>query len=1147
MKILRLASAALLLTGLTAVPALAETNGYYRWPALHENTLVFGSEGDLWRADLQGTSPAIRLTTHPEVESLPALSPDGQTIALTGRYDGAASVYIMPVSGGAPRQLTFEDRNAEVRGWTPDGRVLFASTSAPGASPLRLKIVDPVSLALEELPLDGADDAAFSDDQQTIYFTRYGLARSNDNAVLYRGGAMAQLWRYTMDSGEEAERLAEDFDAPIRHPMWWNGRIFFLTDKSGGDNIWSMDPSGGDIRQHTGFEAWQLRSPQLHNGRIVYQRGADLYGFNLATETETLLDLRLVSDRDDTRLRYLKEPLEYLETTGMGAEGKAVALTARGRVAVAFPGPRRRVELAIPDNARARSAVLGPDGDWVYVILDQDQFGEAWRYAADGRSAPEQLTFGSDAHIWRLYPSPDGTRLIHDDKRGRLWSIDLETLEGIAIDTNESGNDDSYSGLNWSPAGRYLAYTAEDRRGIRRVIVHDFETGASHVVTRGKYNSFHPAFSHDGAWLYFLSERTFNPTPSNPWRDRTMGTEFDKRTGVFALRLDPEAPFPFRPEDELAGDGEDEDQAPGEEADASIKEEDGGATGSTPGETLDEDDDSTQDTADQDPSNQDPDGEDSESASDEDGESEKVEDTEIVFEGLMDRLWSVPCPSGNYAGLKANEDFLFLLSQDGREWSLKTIAIDPRKPEMETFAAGVGSYDLSADGKTVFFRKGQGAGTTLALVPAGATAPKDLSEKTLRIGDWRLGVVPQGEWRQMLLDAWRMHRAFAYDPDLRGLDWDAIRDKYEPFVDRLGHRSELDDLLARMIAELGILHSQIRSGDQPRDEESGQNAYLGAQYRRAANGLEITLIHEGERDLPDRLGPLMQPHVDVQVGDIITAADGRPVKIEADLIRTLRNKAGQRVRLDLTRDGEPFSAMVEPVSGRAAFFLRYDHWVNDNARTVTRETGDRMGYLHLRAMGGSDLGSFARDFYEHFDKDGLIIDVRGNWGGNIDSFLINTLLRQVWAYWQYPNGGPPFTNMQQTFRGHLVVLIDQNTYSDGETFAAGIKSLGLAPLIGTRTAGAGIWLTSRNRLADQGAARIAEFPQFGLDGRWLVEGRGVAPDIEVINPPYSTAQGGDAQLEAAMRYLADKLAEDPIPPLVPRPLPPVGIPAEAVL
>ncbi|HSH26203.1 MAG TPA: S41 family peptidase, partial [Wenzhouxiangella sp.] len=250
-------------------------------------------------------------------------------------------------------------------------------------------------------------------------------------------------------------------------------------------------------------------------------------------------------------------------------------------------------------------------------------------------------------------------------------------------------------------------------------------------------------------------------------------------------------------------------------------------------------------------------------------------------------------------------------------------------------------------------------------------------------------------------------------------------------------------------------------------------------------------------------------------GDVIVAINGTPVDSRAEVARELRGQAGQQVLLDLTRGKTSHRHIVEPVSIRTDTRLRYRDWLHTNVEKVQATGNGRIGYLHLYAMGSSDFAGFVREFYAQYDRDALIIDVRRNRGGNIDSWVIEKLLRRAWAFWQGSNG-PPHTNMQQAFRGHLVVLADNFTYSDGETFTAAVKSLGLGPVIGQRTAGAGIWLSDRNRLRDGGLARIAETGQFDMAGHWIIEGHGVAPDIEIENKPHASATGGDAQLEAAL-------------------------------
>ena len=324
-------------------------------------------------------------------------------------------------------------------------------------------------------------------------------------------------------------------------------------------------------------------------------------------------------------------------------------------------------------------------------------------------------------------------------------------------------------------------------------------------------------------------------------------------------------------------------------------------------------------------------------------------------------------------------------------------------------------------------------------------------------------------------------------------------------------------------------------------------AFLGAEYTPVAGGLRIDRIYRAEADLVGLLPPLRRPDVDAREGDVIRKVDGRAIASLADLRLALASKAGQQVRLDLTRGSAAVSTIVTPMNAGGRAMAEYYDFTEDRKQAVERLSGGNIGYVKLRAMGSGDIASFARDYFAQLDKDGLIIDVRSNSGGNIDSIIVSMLMRRAWAFWGAPDGtGQMTTNMQNAYRGHIAVLIDERTYSDGETFAAAVKSLGLGPLIGTRTAGAGIWLSDRNRLTDNGAVRIAEFAQYDINGNWIVEGYGIAPDYEVENPPHATFNGGDAQLEAAIALLRDRIANEPVPALVPRPLSPLGTPARDV-
>jgi tricorn protease len=385
------------------------------------------------------------------------------------------------------------------------------------------------------------------------------------------------------------------------------------------------------------------------------------------------------------------------------------------------------------------------------------------------------------------------------------------------------------------------------------------------------------------------------------------------------------------------------------------------------------------------------------------------------------------------------------------------------------------------------------------------------------------------------LDAWRLHRDYFYDRHMNGIDWRAMREKYLPLVDRVRDRDELSDLIAQMVSELSALHTFVFGGDVRRGPDQVQIGALGARLERDASrgGYVIKHIYTSDPDRPDKRAPLARPGVGVSDGDVIQSVNGRDVLGVPDLGELLRNDAGKQVLLGV-RSGavkEPRDVIVKPISTQEESDLRYHEWEYTRRMRVEEAGAGQMGYVHLRAMGANDINQWAEQFYPVHDRQGLIIDVRHNGGGNIDSWILGKLLRKAWFYWQ-PRVGKPYWNMQYAFRGHMVVLCDERTGSDGEAFAEGFRRLGLGKLVGTRTWGGEIWLTSSNVLADRGIATAAEFGVYGPDGKWLIEGHGVDPDIVVDNLPNATFNGKDAQLEAAVSYLKGMIKAQPngVPP-----------------
>ena len=1063
--------------------------GYYTSPAMRGDTVVFTAEGDLWTHH-RGEGRTERLTTHPTLETQATLSRDGQHIAFAADYEGATEVYVMPISGGVPLRLTYENGRVVIHEWTADGRVLYSTVDQEGPPTYYvLKSVDPETLATMTIPLADAFGGSIDEAGDTVYFTQFGLGISGDSAVVFRGGMLGKMWRFNLSSDDEASPIAPEHVGSMRRPMVSGDKLYFVSDASGRDNIWSVNLDGSDVAQVTQHDEFSIRSASMDDGRVIYHLGADLYVLDLASRESSKLNIELTSDHPSLREQWITDPLTYLTSARMAGDFDKVVVTARGRAAIAGVDQTRLVSVGSPIETRLRNASLSHDGKSVYAFSDSSGEMELWRYDATGATAAEQLTDDGRGLRTDFVESPDGQWIAHHDGMGSVWLLNTKTGKNSRI----AQKSQFLQGIAWSPDSARLVITHSVIGSSRPVLVlHEVDSGDQAYLTSDKYESGAPAFSRDGKWLYFLSNRNFAVTSASVWNDRDFGPEFSDRTEVYALALTEDADFPFAVPTELSA-------------------------------LVDND---------------------ADDASGDDDKETEAPAVKVAWDGLTDRIWPVPLPAGNYSDLYVNDGYLYVLSVANEADSkpeIKVLKLEPLA-EAETFTDGVTAMGMSDDGEKLFIYKQPAETPEFYIVPASDTFPEDLSKNTVQVAGWQFNIDPRQEWEQFFHDAWLMHREQFYDPEMRGVDWDAMKEKYAPLARRVTDRRELNDVLAQMMGELNAMHSSIRGGDVPLDPEAPVPASLGALLEPAKNGVAIRRILEHDRELPARAAPLAQPGVDAAAGDVIEAINGVATPTLASVHRALRNQAGKQVLLELKRGRANVKTVVVPVDPNGAYDLRYYDWVIRNRSKVEAEDSE-LGYLHLEAMGGGDTASFARDFYANIDKKGMVIDVRRNNGGNVDSWIIDRLLRQAWSFWTGRDGGEPYTNMQNAFRGHLVVLADERTYSDGETFSAAIKRLDIAPIIGKRTAGAGVWLSGRNRLSDNGIARVSEFPYFTMDGEWLVEGYGVSPTIEVDNLPHATFGGKDAQLEAAIEYLQQKIEEEPIPAMKAKPFPANGIPA----
>ncbi len=1057
--------------------------GFFRQPTLHEETVVFVSEGDLWRVSRKG-GVATRLTTHPGPESRPKISPDGKVVAFTAQYEGQSDVYTMPLQGGSPRRRTYGESRCAVAGFSPDGKLLCSTDRYSRLPDLQLFLLDLVTGERELIPLSQAAQGSFDDEGLALFFTRFG--RQSSETKRYHGGTAENLWRFQMGGSEEAIPLLPDYTGTSSYPMWWNDRLYFLTDRDGTMNLWSMNREGESLSQHTNHRGWDVKSPSLFRGTAVYQVGADLYLYDLARGRETKLSISLVSDFDHLRERWVKKPLDYLTSAHPSPSGDDVVLTARGQIFVAPRQDGRFVEVTRKEGVRYRDARFLPDGKSLLAFSDESGEVELWTLPKNGVGERKQLTTDGKVLRWEAIPSPDGKWIAHHDKDWELWLLETDSGTQKKIDQSDQSR---FRDLSWSMDGRWLLYVSTASNSNLQIKLHDVESGQSHDLTSDRTSCSSPAFDPKGEWIYFLSERNLRSVVRGPWGRRQPEPFFDRPTNIYQVSLRSGLQSPFAKDTELTAEKRKKKK---EEEEEDEKEKVG---------------------------------------KDDLESKEGLPDAVLIeLEGIQNRVFKVPVSPGNYSGLMVAKDRLFwvaLADLHKRDRSLKTLKIQNKDFKPKTLVEGVRNVELTANGKGLLVRKG----SKIYYVDTSSGAPAKLDKAEIDLAGWTFSLDPAEEWRQMFLEAWRLERDYFYDRGMHGVNWKEMLSKYLPLVDRVRDRAELSDLVAQMVGELSALHIFVRGGDlrSGKDDVPVASLAVDLSWDNDLLAHRIDHIFLSDPDEIERRGPLAHPNLKIVAGDLIAGVNGVAFSDAGGLGKLLRNQAGKQVRLTLReKDGlTSRDVIVIPITQRAAADLRYHEWEYTRRLQVEKMSGGRIGYVHLRAMGAQDMAQWTRHFYPVFQREGLLIDVRHNRGGNIDSWILEKLIRKAWFYWQGRTGAP-YWNMPYAFRGHMVTLCDERTASDGEAFSEGFRRLGLGKVLGTRTWGGEIWLTGSNTLVDRGVATAAEFGVYGPEGEWLIEGHGVDPDMVIDNLPHATFQGRDSQLEAGVRHLLELMEKEPV-------------------
>ncbi len=1051
--------------------------GYYRTPELSPQGLLFVAEGDIWTVPLSG-GPARRLTTHADEELAPKVSPDGATIAFTASYEGQQDVYTMPLEGGLPKRRSFGGATAVA--WTPDGKILVRTNMFSGLPSPQLSTIAPDN-SITRVPLAQALEGTYTADGKTLFFAR--RPQNFSVAKRYKGGLAQTLWKFTQGTQGNAEAipLTADYPGTSERPLAWKGRVYFASDRDGALNLWSMDENGKNLKQHTRHTGFDVRNCSLRDGKIAYQLGSDIHVYDIAANKDQRIDILLGSDFDQLREKWIKKPMDFLTSSALSNDGEHLTLVSRGRVFVA-PTQQGRFVAATGPKARYRQAYVIPNSKDLLVLSSESGELEWWRVPANGIGKAERLTTDGKVLRWSAAISPDGKKAIHSDKDNNLWLLDLATKDNKLItnsDLPRSNSGPAFRGVAWSPDSRFAAFSTSAANDYEQIHVYNAETAQLNAVTTERYNSGDPAWSEDGKWLYFISDRALRSTVFSPWGPRAPDPHFDRVDKLYQLALQKNQRSPFEPKDELEPKPADKKDEPKKEKDAAIK-------------------------------------------------------VEIDFDGLQQRISEVPVPAGNYDNLRVAVKRLCYLAAPGGEVQgrqLRCLDIANKGEKPDTVAESVSSFEVSANGKKILIRKGE----DFFVADAGlkSLTGKPMTDAKVNLADWNFTVVPQEEFREAFFDAWRLHRDYFYDKNMHGVDWKLMRDKYGEFLGRVRDRDELSDLISQMISELNVMHNAVYGGDTRQAPDQIRLARLGAELTRETDGKwKIAHIYRHDPDRPDLSSALARPNVNAKEGDRILTINGQSLETATHPHELLKNLDNKQVLLQVETPGSPArEVIVKPLSAQADANLRYHEWEYTRRLETDKLSNNRIGYLHLRAMGPNDIAQFAENYYPVFDREALIIDVRHNNGGNIDSWLLGKLMRKAWMYWQ-PRVGRPSWNMQYAFRGPMVVLVDERTASDGEAFADGFRRLGLGKAIGTRTWGGEVWLSSSNVLADSGIATAAELGVYGPNGKnqneWLIEGHGFEPDIVVDNLPHATFNGKDAQLEAAIKHLDELLKAKPI-------------------
>ncbi|MEU6675953.1 S41 family peptidase [Streptomyces sp. NPDC046925] len=1067
-------------------------SAYLRYPHLRGELVAFTAEDDVWVAPLDG-GRAWRVSADNMPVNHPRISPDGTTVAWTSTRDGAPEVHVAPVDGGPSTRLTYwGSARTGVRGWTPDGQVLAVSTY--GQASLRRSWARAVPLdggPADTLPYGLVGDVAHGPEEGQALLLSAPMGREAAWWKRYRGGTAGKLW--IRRGGEDGKggagtsggedrfvRVHEELDGNIEYPLWVGERIAFLSDHEGVGALYSSLADGSDLRRHTGIDGFYARHAATDGTRVVYASAGELWLLDDLSDAEPRrIDVRLGGQRTDL------QPFPVSASRWFGAAapdhtGRGSAVSVRGGVhwVTHREGPARA--LAVEHGVRARlPRTFRVDGEEHVVWVTDAEGDDALQFApATGLApgaTPRRIAAGQLGRVLGLAMAPDGSRAAVASHDGRVLLVERESGEVREVDRGEHGD---AGGLVFSPDSAWLAWSHPGPRPLRQLKLANTADLSVSEATPLRFRDYAPAFTLDGKHLAFLSARAFDPV----YDEHVFDLAFVGGSRPYLITLAATTPSPFGP------------QRHGRPFEAPDKDE-------TP-----------------------------------DSEGSPV--TRIDLDGLADRIVPFPVEAARYSTLRAAKDGVLWLRHPVRGVLGASRATpsdpDPRtelerydlaQQHIDELASDADHFSVSGDGKRVLLW----ADGKLKVVPSDRRASgEEGSDSNINVDLSRVRqtVDPAAEWRQMYDEAGRLMRDNFWRPDLGGVDWDGVLDRYRPVLDRVATHDDLVDLLWEVAGELGTSHAYVMGGGAW-GSSSVRQGLLGADVSRGEDGAwRIDRILPSETSDPSARSPLAAPGVAVRAGDALLAIAGRPVDPVTGPGPLLVGTAGKPVELTVSPagGGDPRHAVVIPVDDEEP--LRYHAWVADRRAYVHERSEGRLGYLHVPDMQAPGWAQIHRDLRVEVARDGLVVDVRENRGGHTSQLVVEKLARKI-VGWDLPRGAQPFSYPSDAPRGPVVAVANEFSGSDGDIVNAAIKALGIGPVVGTRTWGGVIGIDSRYRLVDGTLVTQPKYA-FWLEGYgWGVENYGVDPDVEVWTTPEDYAAGRDPQLDEAIRLALAALEAAP--------------------